>query len=241
MATVAPMRMNMATAPILTRRTSHTGTTMLTDPKLLTLTQWLSPAYPVGAFSYSHGLEWAVEAGHVTDAASFAEWLRDILEQGTGRNDTILMAAAYRSTPEALTKVDALACAFASSKERLLETQAQGAAFCKVTAAIWGHMPPALTYPVALGHAAATQGIPLDQTAVMYLHAFASNLCAAAMRLVPLGQTEGNQVLHQLAPICEAVVAAALPLTTDDLGGACVLAEIASMKHETQYTRLFRT
>lgn len=231
----------MATAPIPTRQTSHTGTTMLTDPKLLTLTQWLSPAYPVGAFSHSHGLEWAVESGHITDAASFAEWLRDILEQGTGRNDTILMAAAYRSPPEGLADVDALACAFAASKERLLETQAQGAAFCKVTAAIWGGMPPALTYPVALGHAAATQGIPLDQTAVMYLHAFASNLCAAAMRLVPLGQTEGNQVLHQLAPICEAVVAAALPLTTDDLGGGCILAEIASMKHETQYTRLFRT
>jgi urease accessory protein len=214
---------------------------MLTNPQLLTLTQWLSPAYPIGAFSYSHGLEWAVEAGQVRDAESFAAWLSDILEQGSGRNDVILMAAAYAATPEGLAKVDEIARAFAASRERLLETQAQGAAFVKITDAIWGDMPTKLTYPVALGYAAARQDMPLPQVAAMYLHAFASNLCAAAMRLVPLGQTEGNRVLHTLAPLCERLAEQALQETLDDLGGACVLAEVASMKHETQYTRLFRT
>ncbi|MCG7494882.1 urease accessory protein UreF [Thalassobius sp. Cn5-15] len=214
---------------------------MLTNPQLLTLTQWLSPAYPIGAFSYSHGLEWAVEAGQVRDADSFAAWLSDILERGSGRNDVILMAAAYAAAPEELEEVDEIARAFAASRERLLETESQGAAFAKITDAIWGDMPTKLTYPVALGFAAARQDMPLTPVAAMYLHAFASNLCAAAMRLVPLGQTDGNRVLHTLAPLCERVTKTARQETLDDLGGACVLAEIASMKHETQYTRLFRT
>lgn len=214
---------------------------MLTDGHLLTLTQWLSPAYPVGAFSYSHGLEWVVETGQVCNHTDLACWLGDILEQGSGRNDAILIAAAYRAQPEALQEVEDTARAFAASRERLLETQAQGAAFCRITGDIWGSSQPDLSYPVALGHAAAQQQIPLHPVLVMYLHAFASNLCAAAMRLVPLGQTEGNRVLHELSSSCERIASAAQHLTLADLGGACILAEIASMKHETQYTRLFRT
>jgi urease accessory protein len=212
---------------------------MITDTHILTLTQWLSPAYPVGAFSYSHGLEWAIEAGQVTDAASFQAWLTEILRHGTGRNDAILLHAAYRGAD--LAEVDALARAFAPSAERLLETEQQGAAFCRTTAAIWGEALPKLTYPVALGHAAARQGIPLPQTCAMYLHAFASNLTSAAIRLVPLGQTDGQAIITSLSPLCEDITLQAAGLTLDDLGGTTILADIASMKHETQYTRLFRS
>ncbi|MBA84400.1 MAG: urease accessory protein UreF [Rhodobacteraceae bacterium] len=212
---------------------------MITDTHILTLMQWLSPAYPVGAFSYSHGLEYAIQAGHVTDAASFQAWLTDILRHGTGRNDAILLHAAYRG--DDLDEVDALARAFAPSAERLLETQQQGAAFCRTTAAIWGADMPALTYPVALGHAAARQGIPLSQTCALYLHAFASNLTSAAIRLVPLGQTEGQAIITALSPLCEDITRAAASQTLDDLGGTTILADIGSMKHETQYTRLFRS
>lgn len=218
-----------------------THTTMITDTALLTLAQWLSPAYPVGAFSYSHGLEWAVEAGQVRDADTFLDWLEDILRHGTGRNDAILLACAYRSDTGALRALDDLARAYASSKERLLETEAQGAAFCRTTAAIWGGAMPDLTYPVAVGYAAHAHGFPLRQTSAMYLHAFASNLTSAAIRLVPLGQTEGQAALTALIPLCEGIAGETANLTTDDLGGSVFMADIAAMKHETQYTRLFRS
>lgn len=203
----------------------------------LTLVQWFSPSYPVGAFSYSHGLEWAIEAGDVRDAAGFQHWLSDILTHGAGRNDAILLAAAYRSDDPQ--NVDALACALAPSKERLLETQLQGQAFARTTSAIWPVTLPDLTYPVAIGVAAKALNLPVQQTLALYLQAFAGNLTLAAMRLVPLGQTEGQTVLAALAPLCACIAAQPLPL--DDLGSCTFMADIASMKHETQYTRIFRT
>jgi len=222
--------------------TTATRIPMITDAGLLTLAQWLSPAYPVGAFSYSHGLEWAIEAGQVSDSASFRIWLTDILQHGTGRNDAILLTAAYHADFVDLSDVDQTARAFAPSAERLLESTQQGAAFCRTTQAIWGNQPPALCYPVAIGHAASSiHEIPLQQTCAMYLHAFASNLVSAAIRLIPLGQTDGQTVLNALAPLCEQIALDSAHCTLDDLGGAVVLADIASMKHETQYTRLFRS
>ncbi len=178
-------------------------TAMPTDIDLLTLSQWLSPAYPVGAFSYSHGLEWAVDVLDVTDAATYDDWLRQVLVHGTGRNDAILLSNAYRAPDsDALAQIDTLARALAPSKERLMETELQGAAFIQTTAAIWPNTLPELTYPVAVGAAAAAHGLALSQTLQLYLHAFAANLTSAAIRLVPLGQTEGQAVLAGISPIC---------------------------------------
>ncbi len=219
------------------------GIPMTTDPAaLLTLAQWMSPAYPVGAFSYSHGLEWAVQSDEVTDAGSFQAWLTDVLEHGAGRNDAILLAAAFKDpAPEALAELDALAAAMSPSPERRLETVQQGAAFCRTTAAVWPAELQDLAYPVAVGAAAGLAGLPLAETLVFYLHGFASNLTSAAIRLVPLGQTEGQRALAALAPLCERLAAEAQSGTIDDLGGASFLADIASMNHETQYSRLFRS
>lgn len=216
---------------------------MIPTPHLVTLMQWLSPAYPVGGFSYSHGLEWAVGAGDVTDAAGFQAWLADVLEYGTGRNDAILLAAAYRAGDDAaLCHVDAMARALAPSSERLLETTAQGAAFVRTTAEIWNMDLPVLCYPVAVGRAAALIGVGLEQVLPLYLHGFAGNLTGAAMRLVPLGQTEGQRVLAAMTPLCDLLAQEALASDgLDDLGGCTVMADIAAMKHETQYTRLFRS
>lgn len=214
---------------------------MITNTALLTLAQWLSPAYPLGSFSYSHGLEWAVEAKNVTDGASFQAWMNGILTHGAGRNDAILLGNAYRSDRDGLAELDELARAFAPSAERLLETTQQGSAFCRTTSAIWRGELPDLTFPVALGYAAAQEDIPLLETAAMYLHAFASTLTSAAIRLIPLGQTDGQTVLAALLPLCETIARENVTLRTDDLGGATFLADIASMKHETQYTRLFRS
>lgn len=218
-----------------------TPTRMSTDP-ILTLTQWLSPAYPVGAFSYSHGLESMVQDGTVHDAASFRDWLSDILTHGAGRNDAILLAAAWRcSDEESLQGLDELARALAPSAERLLETAQQGDAFARTTAEVYDHDLPALAYPVAVGRAAALEDLPLAETARLFLHAFAANLTSAAIRLVPLGQTEGQQVLHALAPLCRDIADTAIIQTIDDLGSCCFAADIASMTHETQYSRLFRS
>lgn len=215
---------------------------MPTDPALLTLTQWLSPAYPVGAFSYSHGLEWVVEAGDVADARSFDGWLTDILRHGAGRTDAILLAEAYRATTsDMLREIDDLARALAPSRERLAETTLQGAAFAQTTGDIWPLPVGEATYPVAVGAAARALDLPLAQTLTLFLHAFAANLTSAAIRLVPLGQTEGQAVLAATAPLCADIAEAAQDSTLDDLGSSCFMADIASMKHETQYSRLFRS
>ena len=206
---------------------------------LITLAQWLSPGFPIGAFSYSHGLETVVQGGAIHDADSLQAWLRDIVTHGAGRNDAILLAAAYRG--EGLAALDELARALAPSSERLSETAQQGAAFVRTVNDVWGLSLPPLTLPVAVGAAAAAQGLPLAETAQMFLHAFVSSLTSAAVRAVPLGQTDGQRVILALAPLCRTTVDTALRQTVDDIGSACFAADIASMQHETQYSRMFQT
>lgn len=209
---------------------------------LLTLAQWFSPSYPLGSFAYSHGLEWSVAAGDVTSADQVAEWVRALLEHGSGRNDAIFLAQAYAATSaDALAEIDELARAMAPSRERLQETLVQGAAFARTTADIWGTEDAALTLPVAVGAAAHTCALPLRPVLEFYLHSFASNLISAGIRLVPLGQTEGQAALASLKPTIRHQARAAATATLDDLAGAVLMVDIASMKHETQYTRLFRS
>ena len=155
-----------------------------------TLAAWLSPAYPVGAFAYSHGLETAVSDGIIRDRSSFCAWLEDLLTHGAGRTDAILLAHAFRA-PEDEGLAD-LAAALQPSAERLLEAEKQGAAFAETTAAAWSGQGTAAPYPVAIGHAAAARDLPLDQTIALYLQAFASNLISAGIRLIPIGQTDGQ-------------------------------------------------
>lgn len=213
-----------------------------TDADILTLTQWLSPAYPVGSFAYSHGLEWTIECGDVTNAANTGNWIAEVIEHGSGRNDCVFLAAAYRAiTPERLTEIDQTARAFCPSSERLMETHLLGEAFCGVTSDVWALDMGALTYPVAIGHAAKVQVLPLGLTAQMYLQAFMANLVACATRLVPLGQTDGQRLIRDLTPLCQRVATGAIEADLDDLGSTTFLSDIASMKHETQYSRMFRT
>lgn len=179
---------------------------MPTDTQVLILTQWLSPAFPIGAFAYSHGLEAAVDVGWVRDGASFEAWLHDVLDCGAGRTDALFLAAAHIAPDAlALANINAVARAFAASAERLLEMEAQGAAFCKLTNAVWGMPLAELLYPVALGAAAQRAELPLTLTSGMYLQAFSSNLVGAAQRLLPLGQTEGQAILRRVAGLCSAI------------------------------------
>ncbi|GAB4372709.1 MAG: urease accessory UreF family protein [Kiloniellaceae bacterium] len=219
---------------------------------LYRLMTWLSPGYPVGAFSYSHGLEYAVEEGTVTDAVALQRWLADLLRFGSGRSDAILFRHAHEAAAKtsALAEFAELAAAFAASSERHLETTAQGRAFAEATMDAW---PSAaldrlleawdgpLAYPVVVAVAAAGHGLALQPSLHAYLHGFTGNLVSAGVRLIPLGQRAGQQVIAALEPAVAETAAAALTVPLEDLGGAALLADLAAMKHETQYTRLFRS
>ncbi len=216
-------------------------------PALLRLLAWLSPAFPTGAFAHSHGLEWATEAGDITDRPTALAWTDALLRHGDLRSDAILLRHAHRAAahndPDALADIAALAEASAPGRERRDETLAQGTAFA-AAARTWGplSLPPGrVTLPVALAAAAAAHAIDEHAACTGFLHAAVANLVSAAVRLVPLGQTDGLRILHALEPAILNTAAETATATLDDLGTACLRADLASLRHETQRTRLFRT
>lgn len=223
-------------------RTNMSQPPMTTEREILTLAQWLSPAFPIGAFAYSHGLEAAIQSGAIGCGEDLATWLTDIIQHGSGRNDCVLLRTAYACDDAAgLAEVNDVALAFASSAERRMEQSLQGAAFCKTTAAVWGGAEASYVYPVAVGHAAAQLQIDVTLTAAMYLHAVISNLISAAMRLMALGQTEGQMILATMIPLCDEVAKSTDGATLDDLQSTAFRIDIAAMHHETLQPRIFRT
>jgi len=227
---------------------------ILETSSLYRLFAWLSPAYPVGAFSYSSGLEWAVEAGDVTSADTLCRWLTTLLSDGAGFCDAVLFAHAYRAcqsgNDNALCEAAELAVALPPSRERFLETTTQGRAFLDVTQTTWPCptldrlaeiWSGPIAYPVAVAVAAAGHQIPLEHSLAAYLQAVAANWVSAGLRLVPLGQTDGQRVSAKLQPIIAATMKRALAAALVDAGSAVYRADIAAMRHETQYTRLFRS
>ena len=224
-------------------------TTAISGSSLVRLLTWLSPAFPTGGFAYSHGLEWAVEAGDVTNEAAVLAWLDDVLQHGAGHTDAILMRHAHAATTAAaLDAVAGLAEAVQPCRERRAETLGQGSAFA-LAARVWGAplldgvlaARSGVAYPVAVGALARAHQVTEDDAALALLHAFVATLVGAAVRLVPLGQTAGLRVLAALEPAVQAVAAATRGLPLDAVGGACFRSDIAAMRHETQYTRLFRS
>jgi urease accessory protein len=227
--------------PAATTTITTMTTTTTTDAALWRLLLWASPAFPVGSFAHSHGFEWAVEKGAIHDAATLLAWVDDALRHGAGRSDAILLAHAHRGED-----VVALARATATSAERRTESLAQGEAFLRAirawpdAAAACAHLPP-LETPYAVAFGTAARALPLDAVLVAFLQAFAQMLVSAAVRLVPLGQSDGLAVLAALEPTVANVAAEAAAATLEDLGGACLMLDLCAMHHETQYTRLFRT
>ncbi len=220
----------------------------------LPLMIWLSPAFPVGGFAYSHGFEWAAEAGDLPNAAALEAWLAALLIHGSPRNDAILLAASWQAARSgdtgAVAAANDLALALSSSRERFVETTAQGDAFRIAIRASWNN--PAfdtidraivgnIAYPVAVGLASATHDLDLGATLDAYLTALVSNLTSVAIRLSVLGQTQAQGIIAALLPIIRATGDVAAHATLDDVGSCAFRSDIASMRHETQYTRLFRT
>jgi urease accessory protein len=215
---------------------------------------WLSPAYPVGAFSYSGGIEQAVESGDITNAATLKRWLTVVLAEGSGFCDAVFFVHAHGAVSAgddaALWTVAEIAAAFVPSKERHLETTAQGRAFVEATRAAWpcaaldrlaAVWDGPVAYPVAVAVAAAGHGVAREQALPAFLHAVAANLISAGVRLIPLGQTDGQRLLAALEPVVAATAGRALGTPLDQVGSATFRADIAGMLHETQYTRLFRS
>lgn len=215
---------------------------MTTNQNTLTLVQWLSPAYPVGAFAYSHGLEAAIAEGHVTTSETLHDWLFDVLHHGSGRNDCILLRAAHAAdTRERLAHINATGLAFAAGQARQRETTLQGAAFCKTTATVWGGDAASYIYPVAVGAAAARLQIDPTLTCAIYLQAFASTLTSAAQRLMAFGQTDAQAMIAQLAPNFDTIAQDTKDSTLDDMQSSAYLSDICAMRHETLQPRIFRT
>jgi urease accessory protein len=220
----------------------------------LPLMVWLSPSFPVGAFAYSHGLEWAFEAGDLHNAATLRDWLEALVVHGSLRNDLILFANTCRvvgaGDDAGLNETAELALALANSAERRLETVTQGNAFIASVRAAWPcdaieHLRSIwqgdIAYPIAVGVAAAGHGLPLRPSLEAYGLGFVANLVSASVRLGIVGQTDGQRITAGLVPALHEAAAAAETATLDDLGGCALRSDLASLRHETQYSRLFRS
>lgn len=214
---------------------------------LIRLMTWLSPAFPVGGFAYSGGLEAAVVEGHVSGAGELAAWLEALLVSGALRNDAILLAEAHRAfdQPDRLSEVASLAAALAGSAERHQEAVRQGDAFLAAASA-WPQPVLALlgsntVYGVAVGAIAAANGVSLGETLVAFLQAQCGQLVSAAIRLGIIGQTQGVAIIARLEPAILGQAEQVRALGLDDLGSATVIADMLSMRHEVQYSRLFQS
>lgn len=214
---------------------------------LLRLMAWLSPAFPVGSFAYSGGLERAVHDGLVADSAGLGDWISTLMQNGSVWNDVVLLVEAHRAGADAqrLAAVAELAEALAGSKERHDETLLLGNAFLSAAAAwpqeIFSMLPARTAYPVAVGAIAGAHGIPAEKAAAAFLHALASQMVSAGIRLGVGGQKDGVAILARLEGFFAAMARRVAQSSLDDLGSASVQADIASLRHETQGTRLFRS
>jgi urease accessory protein len=218
------------------------GAPLLAPDQLLLLSRWLSPAFPTGAFAWSHGLEAAIRAGEVGDAPSLLDWLDALLRWGAGRADAILLGSAHRAEGEAeVLALAELADALAPSRERRAEAMALGTAFAVAVRAADGLAVPDAPLPVALGRAARLAGLPALPVALVHLQATVTTLAQAAQRLMPLGQTAAQGVLAALAPVARQVAEEAASLAPDDLGSSALAIDVASMRHEVLEPRLFRS
>jgi urease accessory protein len=233
--------------------TTITNDAVLADAGLYRMLAWLSPGFPIGAFSYSHGLEAAAEAGRVRDRSSLQGWIAAVVARGSGRVDADILRDAHRAAAandiELLSAVNRRGLAYRATAELALETSAQGEAFLATCRAawpepfctLWATSLDAVCHPAAVGAAMARAGIPIASALTGYLHAMAANLTSAGLRLGIIGQTDGQRILAALEPLVVEAAAAAIARDRAGFGAATLAVDLASMAHETQYSRLFRS
>ncbi len=212
----------------------------MTAAGLMTLVQWLSPAFPTGGFAYSHGMEQVIHDGGIASGADLEAWLADVLRFGAGKQDALLLSAALESGADHAT-LGALAVALQPSAERLRETADQGAAFARAVSVLTGQEMASYPLPVAVGSAAQGLGLEKSQVIALYLHAFSSNLISVAVRFVPLGQNEGQAALAALHPLIQSIADTAAGQGVDAIESAAFGADLAAMRHEGMDVRIFKT
>ena len=213
-----------------------------TEPqKLLQLLAFMSPAFPIGSFAYSHGLEWAIDDSEVKSTDDVREWIEALLTRGSGWNDAVLFTVAYDASEKTRREIDELALALAASRERVLETSDLGQSFAKSAEVLLLKATELQTYPVVVAATCSEMGISKHEGLLAFLQAFSNSLIAVAVRLVPLGQTNGLEIMRDLMPVITRTAMRAMGSTIDDLGSSTLMSDIASMSHETQYSRVFRS
>ncbi|MEM7649596.1 MAG: urease accessory protein UreF [Cyanobacteria bacterium P01_A01_bin.70] len=222
---------------------------------LLTLLQLASPALPVGAYSYSEGIETLAAQGIVADGATLCHWLVQELQGGGIRLETALMGWCYTAAqqPHADDVIDRWnqwLSAFRETEEMRSQSWQMGRSllrlFNDIEPALARQLPPTATrehcnFAIAYGLVAQAWEIPLADASLAYLHSWAANLVSAAVRSVPLGQTEGQRLLRQLVTPIQQTQVAIATLTETDLMACSWGVTLASMQHETEYSRLFRS
>ena len=233
--------------------TMITITTTVMTTELLQLIWLASPALPVGGFSYSEALEAAIDHEHVRDEASCAEWLADQLHLSQVRGDMALMAQAIPAwqslNTERLKALSQWVHTTRETHEMRLQTEQMGRSLLdwlriqnKATQAalqLCSELRP--TYPMTMSLALSLAHAPLAQALQAYAFGWAENMTQAALKAVPLGQVSGQKILARLAQEIPEAVQHAMALSDDDRQAFCPMLAVMSARHETQYSRLFRS
>jgi urease accessory protein len=216
--------------------------TTIESMRLLQLMAIMSPAFPIGGFAYSHGFELAIDEGMVKTPENVQAWIESLVKHGSGWNDAVLFSASYDAQDTVRRGIDELALALAVSRERALETSDLGQSLARSAAVLTALEPLKLkAYPVVFAATCAAAGIAKLSGLLALLQAFSNNLVSVGVRLVPLGQTAGLEIMRDLMPVISATASRAMVATLDDLGSSAFLSDIAAMKHEIQYSRVFRS
>jgi len=201
------------------------------------LFSWFSPNFPIGSFNFSHGLEAAVEMKFIHDSFTLENWISNLITDGSGKTDLILLSNAYRGK-----NINELALALCPSKERWIESIKLGKSFSKNIRDNWSYnIEDDLAFPVALGKAGSFFSIPLDQLLIIFLQSFASNLITFGMKHIPLGQSAGQKILINLIPVIQAQSMKYKNYDIKDIGSSAFISDLASMYHENLKNRIYQT
>ena len=201
------------------------------------LFSWFSPNFPIGSFNFSHGLEAAVEMKFIHDSFTLENWISNLITDGSGKTDVILLSNAYRGK-----NINELALALCPSKERWIETIKLGKSFSKNIRNNWSYnIEDDLAFPVALGKAGSFFSIPLDQLLIIFLQSFVSNLITFGMKHIPLGQSAGQKILINLIPVIQAQSMKYKNYDIKDIGSSAFISDLASMYHENLKNRIYQT
>lgn len=201
------------------------------------LFSWFSPNFPIGSFNFSHGLEAAVEMKFIHDSFTLENWISNLITDGSGKTDVILLSNAYRGK-----NINELALALCPSKERWIESIKLGKSFSKNIRDNWSYnIEDDLAFPVALGKAGSFFSIPLDQLLIIFLQSFVSNLITFGMKHIPLGQSAGQKILINLIPVIQAQSMKYKNYDIKDIGSSAFISDLASMYHENLKNRIYQT